>query len=113
MYWSISTSSSVPVAGGDLLVFVQREGGGRRGPQPHAVRPRPLGQPQPEPSQVGIGLSHGLADDGARLKHTLHQLGLQLLAEIGGSSLVQQLLDTDTSSKLSASSSMYPPPPPP
>ena len=71
----------VAVAGGDLLVLVEREGMRGGGAQAHVVVAGEPGRVAPDRAQIVVGLADRLAHDGARLEHALHQLRLQLLGE--------------------------------
>jgi len=84
---------TVAVAGGDLLVLEQRRGMRPGGAQAQAAGARVLGHPGAQPAQVGGSLADVPADDGAGLQHALHELRLQLLGEVAGRRLVQQILD--------------------
>ena len=83
----------VAVAGGDLLVFKQREGMRAGGSQPHAMGAGLLPDVLTDQAQVGRGGGDVVADDRARLEHALHQLRLEPLGHLAVPDVGQDLLD--------------------
>ena len=84
----------VPVAGGDLLVLVERERMRAGGGEAHPQRPGVLGDVGPDVAQVGLGGRHVLAHDRPRFEDALHELGLQPVGELALGRLLEQGLDT-------------------